>query len=159
MNRFTRVIHATPVMPVSRANYQVCVCVCVCVCFDCLSIIKESPLNSVRFLACRCQLLIQEARLQLPVFFPCFRSWHAAIVWECLFNILLLTLQEHLTAKTLKRHLKLFHMTRCFPGHTTGESHQLQRVCVLLSNYCCVTIHLSLQWQVQFCIWISYDMD
>ncbi len=50
------------------------VCVCVCVYFDCLSIIKESPLNSVRFLACRRQLLIQEAHLQLPVFFPCFRS-------------------------------------------------------------------------------------
>lgn len=28
MNRFTRVIRATQVMPVSKANYQVCVCVC-----------------------------------------------------------------------------------------------------------------------------------
>lgn len=97
----------------------------VCVFTLTMSIRKESPLSCWN----RRQLLIQEVRLQLPVFSPCFRSWHAAIVFECLFNILLLTLQEHLK--------DLFQ-----------DIHQLQRVCVLSSNYCCTTIHLSLQWQV-----------
>ncbi len=65
-------------------------------------------------------VLIQEAHLQLPVCFPCFRSWRAAIVFECLFNILLLTLQEHLQHTHFK--LSVFQ-----------DIHQLQRVCVLIN--------------------------
>lgn len=73
--------------------------VCVCVYTDCLSIIKGSPVNSVHIF---CMSLPVADSGSTPIASCLFSLRHAAIVWECLFNILLLTPLERLRQKHLK---------------------------------------------------------
>ncbi len=113
----------------------------VCVFTLTMSMRKESPLSSVRFLACW-------SRKRTYSFLSVSPALGPDMLLLCL-NVCL-TYCYWLFRSTYSKHTSSVVFSRTFISYS---------VCVCSSNYRCITIHLSLQRQVQISSGITYDMD